>query len=129
MVKMDKLMASFEGLRFSDVATYIQSGNVVFQSKVTDAKELEKRIAKKIEQDFGIEVPVIVKEKGELINIFKNNPFIKRKADVAFLHVTFLSDEWIVLWDVYQFSLFFYNDRNLKCEILFDLPGNVVFQC
>ena len=93
MVKMDKLLASFKDIKFSDVSTYIQSGNVVFQCKATDSKELEKKIARKIEQDFAFEVPVIVKEKSELIYISKNNPFIKRKADVAFLHVTFLSDE------------------------------------
>ncbi len=31
MVKMDKLLASFKDIKFSDVSTYIQSGNVVFQ--------------------------------------------------------------------------------------------------
>lgn len=92
MVKMDKLLASFKDLKFSDVSTYIQSGNVVFQCKATDPKELEEKIARKIEQDFAFEVPVIVKEKSELIYISKNNPFIKRKAEVTFLHVTFLSD-------------------------------------
>ena len=93
MIKMDKLLHLFQRLGFGDVSTYIQSGNVIFRGKSTDPKELEKQISRKIEQEFGFEVPVLVKDKSELIEISKHNPFVRRKEDSAYLHVTFLSEE------------------------------------
>ncbi len=93
MIKMDKLLDLFQHLRFSNVSTYIQSGNVIFQDKSTDPKELEKKIVRKIEQEFGFAVPVLVKDKSELVEISKHNPFVRRKEDNAYLHVTFLSED------------------------------------
>lgn len=82
----------YEELKFKNVKTYIQSGNVVFQDKKLKCQDLEKKIAKKINDEFGFEVPVMVKELDELTHVLKNNPFVnKRKEDPARLHVTFLS--------------------------------------
>ena len=93
-IKMDELRKLFEDLNFKNVKTYIQSGNVIFEDKTTSHKELGKRIEKKIFENFGFQVPVIVKDKNELVNLIKNNPFLNgRKEDISKLHVTFLSDE------------------------------------
>src|SRR5258707_14040108 len=43
-IKMDQLRALFEEMKFSDVATFIASGNVIFSSKISDAKKIEKQI-------------------------------------------------------------------------------------
>ena len=51
MIPMPSLKASLEDLGHEDVVTYIQSGNVVFESRVKDpAREIEERIA----EDFGV---------------------------------------------------------------------------
>ena len=47
-IKIDALRAMFEDLNFTNVKTYIQSGNVIFQYKKTDCKSLENTISKKI---------------------------------------------------------------------------------
>jgi len=92
MIKMDALRQLYTEMGFSNVQTYIQSGNVVFQYKKVKLLELEKNIAKKISEKSGFDVPVIVKEYEELKLIIKNNPFLKDKTkDTSHLHVTFLS--------------------------------------
>ncbi|HEV8084060.1 MAG TPA: DUF1697 domain-containing protein [Chitinophagaceae bacterium] len=94
MIKMESLRAMFENLNFKNIKTYIQSGNVVFQFKETNIDKIEKKIANKIQEEFGFEIPVMVKELDEIKTVLKNNSFVnKRKEDITKLHVTFLSQE------------------------------------
>ena len=94
LIKMDALKKLFEELKFQNVRTYIQSGNVVFESKKVDTKSLENKIEKQILKTFGFEVPVLVKEKDEFKKVIDHNPFLtKRNEDDSKLHVTFLSSE------------------------------------
>jgi uncharacterized protein (DUF1697 family) len=92
-IKMEALRAMCEEMKFKNTQTYIQSGNIIFQFKEIPAADLEKKIAKKIKEKTGFDVPVIVKNVPELKVVLKNNPFIKRKEDVTKLHVTFLNAE------------------------------------
>ncbi len=52
-VKMDYLRMLFEALGFSNVETFIASGNVIFDSKATSAKALEKRIEHCLAEALG----------------------------------------------------------------------------
>jgi len=92
MIKMDALRNMFEQMRFKHVKTYIQSGNVVFQTKKVSNQKLEQLITEKIVDCFSFDVPVLVKELSEIEEVLSNNPFILRQEDPAKLHVTFLSD-------------------------------------
>ena len=89
MIPMPSLEASLEDLGHEDVVTYIQSGNVVFESRVKDpAREIEERIA----EDFGVSVTVVLRTPAELKTIVKTNPFPK-VTDSKKLHVVFLSEK------------------------------------
>jgi uncharacterized protein (DUF1697 family) len=44
MIRMSSLKASFEGMSFKDVSTYINSGNIIFRAKEGDARKLERNI-------------------------------------------------------------------------------------
>jgi len=89
---MDALRQMYSDLGFSKVQSYIQSGNVIFQSDETDISILEKSIAGKISETFGFEVPVMVLTIEELSLALKNNPFITDpEKDPARMHLTFLS--------------------------------------
>jgi uncharacterized protein (DUF1697 family) len=91
-IKMDALRAMFEDLKFTNVKTYIQSGNVIFQYKKTDCKSLENIISQKIKEEFTFDVPVIVITKEDFENIYNNNLFVNdHNKDIQKLHVTFLS--------------------------------------
>jgi len=57
-IKMLDLKALFQSLGFTDVVTYIQSGNVVFQSDQNSLTELQSNIEQSIKQTFGFDVPV-----------------------------------------------------------------------
>jgi uncharacterized protein (DUF1697 family) len=92
MIKMDALHELYGELKFTNIETYIQSGNVVFQSRASDGQELARQISKKLLQKLSATVPVLVLEPNEFKILAKNNPFIKRKEDTRFLHVTFLSE-------------------------------------
>jgi len=91
-VKMDSLSKMMQDLNFKKVKTYIQSGNVVFETDEENTYKLEKRISDRILKIFGFVVPVLVLDLDEMLEINKNNPFIqKRKEDTSKLYVTFLS--------------------------------------
>ena len=93
IVKMERLRASFEALGFDGVRTYVQSGNVIFESEQKSPTELSNKIEEKIQHTFGFRVPVLVKTSKEMAQIVSDNPLVKEKGiDHSKLHVTFLSD-------------------------------------
>jgi uncharacterized protein (DUF1697 family) len=92
LIKMERLRASFEALGFSDVRTYVQSGNVVFKTSRTAAAGVAKMIEKKILDEFGFAVPALLRTPAELGGILKRNPLCQQTAiDDVGLYVTFLS--------------------------------------
>ena len=74
-IKMADLRNSLSKGGIEDVQTYIQSGNIVFRSIVSDTYKMEKSIHKIIQEDFGFDVPVIVLSKAKLDAVLSNNPF------------------------------------------------------
>lgn len=91
-ILMADLKEMFSDLGFTDISTYIQSGNVIFKSEDKD-RELEARLEKTIKESFGYDVPVIVRSAGELEKAISNNPFYKSHADLQKLHLTFLQQK------------------------------------
>ena len=92
VIKMDALKKSYADLGFTNIHTYIQSGNVIFQFKKSEPLKIGNMIKNKIFDEYGFDVPVIVKEFRELKDILKNNPFVNNiNVDISMLHVTFLS--------------------------------------
>lgn len=91
MIKMAELKALFESLGFKNVISYIQSGNVIFQSEKDDSASVEATIERAIEMKFGFPVSVIAKKPTELARVIKANPFRGMdKVDENRLYITFL---------------------------------------
>ena len=93
-ILMKDLKVLFEKMGLSKVETYIQSGNVVFESdqKLSTA-DLEVKIQQAITETFGFDVPVIVRTADEWAKSIGNNPFGKENdADINRLHLTCLKD-------------------------------------
>jgi uncharacterized protein (DUF1697 family) len=78
-VPMAKLRETLSCAGLHDVKTYIQSGNIVFKSKIASVNELEQLIQKSIADGFGFTVPVLVKLTKEVASILADNPFIASK--------------------------------------------------
>ena len=75
MVKMERLRELFVELGFIHVRTYIQSGNVFFETTQTDRKLLTQTIERHLHQALGYEVPVFLRTIPELEQIVAINPF------------------------------------------------------
>jgi uncharacterized protein (DUF1697 family) len=90
-IKMEALKDLCSTLGMTQVQTYIQSGNIVYQYKQVSTEKISALLKKEIRNTFGWEVPVITLTLEELIKTVQNNPYPKdKKKDPAFFHVTFL---------------------------------------
>ncbi len=88
-ITMDDLKKLYESLGFKKVQTYIQSGNVVFQSTEADGSAVIQKIEKKITKVYGFEVSVLIRTPEELQQVIARNPFTKQESEKSY--VTFLS--------------------------------------
>ncbi len=93
-IKMPDLKEMYEELKFKDIVTYIQSGNIIFNSNQNVSNQnLAKKIEKGISEKFKLAVPVIIRTINEMESILKINPFLKMPGiDIEKLHVTFLEE-------------------------------------
>ena len=92
-IKMAELHSLYESLKFSDVRSYLQSGNVVFTSAETDRSAIARSIEAAIVDAYGYAVTIFVLDRADLEHTFTANPFLTgRSEDPAKLHVTFLAD-------------------------------------
>lgn len=88
-VEMKRLRNLFEALGFANVVTYLNSGNVIFESDLKQ-ESLQKEIPKKLKKEFGFEIQILVKNEKEVKKIadaipknWKNDS--EQKTDVAYL--------------------------------------------
>ncbi|MET3656441.1 DUF1697 domain-containing protein [Sporosarcina psychrophila] len=98
-IKMVELRQLFEMLGFSRVQTYIQSGNVLFESDESE-QSLIKCIQREIEKVFGCSINVVIRTAAELEWITKNCPFTeeavaeaKLTSEGESLYVSLLQDK------------------------------------
>lgn len=89
-VPMAELRGEMAALEFGEVATHLQSGNVVFSATIS-ADAAERVIAEGIASRFGIEVPVLVRTRDELAALITADPLAGVATDPAKYLVTFLS--------------------------------------
>lgn len=75
-LSMAALRALCERLGWRDVATYIQSGNVVF-TVAGGTAAIEADLEKAIVGEFGLDVPVIVRTSAQWAGLAASNPFAK----------------------------------------------------
>src|SRR5579863_9303243 len=89
---MADLRAALVDMGFEDVATYIQSGNVVFRASSSPAT-LPAAIEEGIEAAFGLAVAVVLRTSTQLAAVVGHNPLTTGGRDPAKLHVTFLASK------------------------------------
>jgi uncharacterized protein (DUF1697 family) len=92
MIKMENLKKSLEEIGYTNVRTYIQSGNVFIDCEEESANKIAFVTKQQIFKTFGFDVPCIVLSKNNLQDCLKNNPFLKEKnCDTKKLYVAFVS--------------------------------------
>ncbi len=87
---MKELKAVLEQHGCVDVRTYIQSGNVVLRSAVSDAARLGARLAAAVAASHGFEPAVLVLTRREVERAVAGNPFPEAVGDPRSLHLLFL---------------------------------------
>ena len=90
ILPMRDLVGVLEGLGLKNVKTYIQSGNVVFQSAHTNAIELSRKISAAIEKAHGLAPQVLLLGIKELQDAMASNPFPEGEHEPKTLHLFFL---------------------------------------
>ena len=93
MIKMSDLKTSFEELGFKNVVTYINSGNVAFDTAKTSDKTLAAKIDKTVEKLIDKNVQVMVRDQKSITEVLENNPFKGQYETHKQMHVLFLQDE------------------------------------
>jgi uncharacterized protein (DUF1697 family) len=80
-VNMPALRAALEEDGFTDVRTYVQSGNVVAQSSHRSEAAVEKAVAAVLVSRFGVDEPVVARKAAGWRNVIEGNPFGQRSYD------------------------------------------------
>ncbi|TIS94602.1 DUF1697 domain-containing protein [Mesorhizobium sp.] len=93
MVKMAELRSFFEELGFRDVATYVQSGNVVFRSAKGDAATLTKQLETAFEKKWGFHSRIMVRDLGWFERLVAENPYPEVAGEPTKLHAYVLERE------------------------------------
>lgn len=120
MIKMETLRAMLGALGFENVQSYINSGNVVFETAAVGQVALEQTIHDAIRVQFGFEISVMIRSIEKIRSLVDANPFEGRFENDKDLHVFFLreplSDE--------QTSLLLANESD---DELFSVRGREIF--
>jgi uncharacterized protein (DUF1697 family) len=91
IIKMENLKNFFEAYGLKDVKTYIQSGNVIFQSPEKDIDKLNSGIEKHLFQTLGFAVEVFTRSEEQLKKVHSANPFVDITPDkTTKIYVSFL---------------------------------------
>lgn len=91
MIKMPELARAFDKAGFRNVRTYIQSGNVIFETGKESGESLSAKIREMITKSFSLTIQVLVITPQELSDIALQNPFAERpEVDLSRMHVTFI---------------------------------------
>ena len=90
-IKMDRLRQLFESLNFSNVETFIASGNVLFETSSKNTIALVRSVESKLREALGYEVVTFIRTPAELAEIANYKPFPKGQLDqAAALNIAFL---------------------------------------
>jgi uncharacterized protein (DUF1697 family) len=92
-VKMEDLREILSTEGFENVKTYINSGNVIFETAKSDDLKLAAKIEKAIEKGFSLNIKTMVRKMSEIENILEKNPFDGKFENDKDLHVFFLDEE------------------------------------
>lgn len=92
VVKMEALRSVFEEMKLQNVATYIASGNVIFETRQMKTDALESRIERALQEALGFEVATMVRTEAEVALAAEYEPFQRSAVEAArAFHVGFMT--------------------------------------
>ncbi len=132
LIKMEELRRHLELPGFSNIVTYIQSGNVLFDTKEKKQDLIRKQIEDQLIVKLGYAVPVIVRSLKEIGEAIANNPFdTPVSGGKARLYVSFLSglpdEELIKLIEAFSYEAEKIKVVNREAYLLTESYGSTKF--
>ena len=118
---METLRELCGALGFKNVKTYINSGNIIFETAKNGENKIAGQISEAIEKEFGLKIKVIVRPFAEIEEIVKNNPFAGQFENDKNLHVFFLDEEMpeekaeLLLSNNNENETYFVRNREIFC--------------
>ncbi len=85
IIKMADLKKMFESFGLENVQTYIQTGNVLFESAETSASRLEELIERRLENVYGKPIRVFVRTVKEVAALAKDCPFEPGEGEIVYV--------------------------------------------
>lgn len=92
MIKMADLKVCFEGLGFQNVKTYINSGNVIFETEEKDAESLTKEIESALLKVFKIPLKIVLQSQNQLQKVVETVPSSWKKKEDIRRYVVFVKE-------------------------------------
>ena len=89
VVKMDRLREIFQATGFTDVETFIASGNVLFDSGSRKVPALESKIELSLKKVLGYDVATFIRSPAELVAVLEHRPFAANVVDGQVIYVGF----------------------------------------
>lgn len=132
MIKMETLRATFESLGFEDVKSYINSGNLIFNTAKTNDAKLAKKTHDAIQKDFGFDISVMVRPMAEIEEIVAWDPFKGQFESHKDVHVFFLNEtltaeqEALLLEQGNENELFAISGRHIVCLLKIHITDSAV---
>lgn len=132
MIKMELLREMFSSLGFENVKSYINSGNVIFETAETDDKFLSDQITVAIKSTFSFNINVTTRKMTEVENLVKNNPFAGQFENDKDLHVFFLDEDLpdekreILLAQANENEMFAIQPRTIFCLLRISILDSIV---
>lgn len=74
VIPMAALAAAFEAMRFTEVRTYIASGNVIFATRAADPRALERKIERGLAAELGYAGKLVVRSADQLAAVIRDLP-------------------------------------------------------
>jgi uncharacterized protein (DUF1697 family) len=90
---MRELVELLRSLGLQSIKTYIQSGNVVFQTDATDTSDLSERISAAVNESHGFAPHVLLLTLEEFETAIESNPYPEAVSEPRTLHLYFLASE------------------------------------
>ncbi|MBP9817899.1 DUF1697 domain-containing protein [Candidatus Shapirobacteria bacterium] len=121
-VEMGRLRKCFEENGYKNVKTYINSGNVIFESEDKNTSKLAKKIETEIELFFNINIDVLVRTAENIWKVSEGIPAewkndAEEKTDVIFLKDGFDNEDCLKLVAIKEVDQTFYIDGAIVWHI------------
>ena len=132
MIKMETLRATFASLGFENVKSYVNSGNLIFETAKTDDGKLAAKIHDAIQAEFGFDISVMVRTVPEIEEIVANNPFEGQFESHKNVHVFFLNEKLtdaqkaLLLEQGSENEIFAIFDRHVICMLRIHILDSAV---